>query len=63
MKPRVAVTHRVHPEVTALLERHCEISANPGRETLENILQALKGEAPRDAVNHPIGSRKLSRCL
>ena len=30
---RVLVTHWVHPEVLALLESHCVLSANPGRDT------------------------------
>ena len=30
---RVLVTHWVHPEVLTLLEPHCAVSANPGRDT------------------------------
>lgn len=44
MRPRVAVTHWVHPEVLALLRRSCEVSANPGHETLprDEVLQMAK---------------------
>jgi phosphonate dehydrogenase len=35
MKPRVVLTHRVHPEVLADLSPHCEVLANETPETLE----------------------------
>jgi len=38
MKPRVVVTHWVHPEVIALLEKRCDVVANPMRETLPHEL-------------------------
>lgn len=34
MKPKVLITHWVHPEVIQLLEQECEVIANPGRDTL-----------------------------
>lgn len=33
-KPRVVITHWVHPEVIDLLQSRCEVIANPDRETL-----------------------------
>ncbi len=43
-KPRVVITHWVHPEVIALLEEHCEVVANPTRETLprETVLKRAR---------------------
>lgn len=35
MKPKVVLTHWVHPEVIALLSRSCEVIANPSRERLD----------------------------
>ncbi|MGE0313607.1 MAG: phosphonate dehydrogenase [Lautropia sp.] len=35
MKPKVVLTHRVHPEVIALLADGCEVVANPGEARLE----------------------------
>ncbi|MDM9379663.1 phosphonate dehydrogenase [Chlorogloeopsis sp. ULAP01] len=34
MKPKVVITHWVHPEVIEYLSRCCEVIANPSRETL-----------------------------
>ena len=44
MKPKVILTHRVHPEVIELLAEHCEVIPNPGPETLplDEILQRAK---------------------
>ncbi len=44
MKPKVILTHRVHPEVIELLAKHCEVIPNPGPETLplDEILQRAK---------------------
>ena len=44
MKPKVILTHRVHPEVIELLAEHCEVVPNPGPETLplDEILQRAK---------------------
>jgi phosphonate dehydrogenase len=48
-KPRVVVTHWVHPEVTELLETRCEVIANSERETWSRThLLSLLGDA--DAV-------------
>lgn len=33
-RPKVVITHWVHPEVVALLEEQCEVVPNPSRETL-----------------------------
>ena len=43
-KPRVVITHWVHPEVIALLEERCEVVANPTRETLprETVLKRAR---------------------
>ena len=53
-KPRVVVTQRVHPEVTALLDEYCEVLANPSRGTLprEGVLQLA-----READDQPAGGR------
>ena len=44
MKPKVILTHRVHPEVIELLAEHCEVVPNPTPETLplDEILQRAK---------------------
>lgn len=44
MKPKVILTHRVHPEVIELLAEHCEVIPNPSPETLplDEILQRAK---------------------
>ncbi|MBE9054154.1 hydroxyacid dehydrogenase [Nostocales cyanobacterium LEGE 11386] len=44
MKPKVVITNWVHPEVIELLEPHCEVIANPSKESLsrEEILQRAK---------------------
>ena len=44
MKPKVILTHRVHPEVIELLAEHCEVVPNHGPETLplDEILQRAK---------------------
>lgn len=44
MKPKVVITNWVHPEVIELLQPHCEVIANPHRESLsrEEILQRAK---------------------
>jgi Lactate dehydrogenase and related dehydrogenases len=44
MKPKVILTHRVHPEVIKLLAEHCEVVPNPTPETLplDEILQRAK---------------------
>lgn len=41
MKPKVVLTHWVHPEVIEYLSEYCQVVANPGRETLprNQILQ------------------------
>jgi len=42
MKPRVVITHWVHPEVVELLSQQCVLIPNPTRESLpgEEILRA-----------------------
>jgi phosphonate dehydrogenase len=44
-KPRVVITHWVHPEVIRLLAEECEVIPNDSRETLprEEILQRCQG--------------------
>jgi len=44
MKPKVILTHRVHPEVIELLAEHCEVIPNPTHETLarDEILRRAK---------------------
>lgn len=44
MKPKIILTHRVHPEVIELLAEHCEVIPNPSPETLplDEILQRAK---------------------
>jgi phosphonate dehydrogenase len=44
VKPRVVITHWVHPEVIELLSRQCEVIPNTSRESLppEEILQRTK---------------------
>ena len=44
MKPRVVITHWVHPEVIEFLSEQCDVISNPTRETLPpgEILQRTK---------------------
>lgn len=44
MKPKVILTHRVHPEVIEFLAEHCEVIPNPTHETLarDEILRRAK---------------------
>jgi len=44
MKPRVVITHWVHPEVVELLNPQCVLVPNPTRESLprEEILRRTK---------------------
>jgi len=44
MKPRVVITHWVHPEVIELLNQQCVLVPNPTRESLprEEILRRTK---------------------
>ncbi|MDP2786408.1 MAG: phosphonate dehydrogenase [Sulfurimicrobium sp.] len=44
MKPKVILTHRVHPEVIELLAEHCEVIPNTTHETLarDEILRRVK---------------------
>ncbi|MBW4664869.1 MAG: hypothetical protein KME01_11835 [Chroococcus sp. CMT-3BRIN-NPC107] len=64
MKPKVVITHWVHPEVIEYLSKYCFVVANPTKETLPrdrllelaqdaealNIVQALQGCLPQGAV-------------
>lgn len=64
-KPRVVVTHWVHPEVIALLESRCEVIANPDRETwARSHLLSLVGDAEAIMVFMPdsIDAAFLEHC-
>ena len=53
-KPRVVVTHWVHPQVIALLESRCEVIANPERGTWARPhLLSLVGDAEAIMVFMP----------
>jgi len=53
-KPRVVITHWVHPEVINLLQSRCEVIANPGRETLSaEVLRRRAADATAIMVFMP----------
>lgn len=64
-KPRVVITHWVHPEVIDLLQSRCEVVANPGRETLpeENLRrQVADAEAVMVFMPDSVDSAFLDAC-
>lgn len=65
MKPKVVITHWVHPEVIRLLENSCEVIANPTRETLprqEIIHRASTAQAVITFMPDKIDAEFLAAC-
>jgi phosphonate dehydrogenase len=54
MKPKIVITHWVHPEVVELLEETCEVVANNARETLtSDVIRARARDASAIMVFMP----------
>jgi len=54
MKPKVVITHWVHPEVIKLLEEICEVVPNKARETLSpDVIRARARDASAIMVFMP----------
>lgn len=64
-KPKVVLTHWVHPEVVEYLEPHCEVAANPTRESLppgEILRRTANADALMVFMPDRIDDRFLAAC-
>ena len=64
-KPRVVLTHWVHPQVIEYLEQHCEVLANTTRQTLpreEIIERAATAQAIMAFMPDSIDEAFLAAC-
>ena len=65
MKPRVVLTHRVHPQTIDLLAPHCELVTNQSADTLpreEVVRRVATADAMMAFMPDRVDASFLDRC-